>query len=146
MNAENPLPGTDETVTDAGETAAQQPQKSPRRAMAAAVLALEGITVALSTPVMISVEDVDKSAALWVGLGLAVACFALAGMLRKPWAYWVGHVLQVVAVALGFFVPTMFVLGGIFAALWFLAIWLAGKIERERAEPWAAYEAEQARG
>jgi hypothetical protein len=112
--------------------------------MCAAVLALEAVTIALSTPVMISVEGVDRTAALWVGLGVAAACFVLAGMLRRPWAYWAGHVLQVVAVGLGFVVPTMFVLGGIFAALWFLAVWLASKIERERAEAWAAYRAQQA--
>ena len=147
MNAETPLPDADEPRPDEpGAEAVTPPQKSPRRAMAAAVLSLEAITVGLSTPVMISVEGVDKTAALWAGLGLAVACVVLAGMLRRPWAYVAGHVLQVVAVGLGFFVPTMFVLGGIFAALWFLAIWLANKIERERAEAWAAYEAERARG
>jgi hypothetical protein len=37
----------------------------------------------------------------------------------------------------------MFVLGGIFALLWGTAYFLGRKIERERAEAYAAYEAER---
>ncbi len=50
--------------------------------------------------------------------------------------------LQVGAIAIGFLVPMMFVLGGIFALLWGMADFLGRKIERERAEAWAAYRAE----
>ena len=46
-----------------------------------------------------------------MGLGLAVACFVLAGMLRGEWAYALGWVMQVVAIGLGFLIPMMFVLG-----------------------------------
>ena len=56
--------------------------RSPRRGMCAAVLCLEAITVALATPVMIAVNDVRTSTALLVGVGLAVICLLLAGMLR----------------------------------------------------------------
>ena len=50
---------------------------------------------------MITVADVDTGTALWVGLGLAVACFVLAGMLRGEWAYALGWVIQVAAIGLG---------------------------------------------
>ena len=46
-------------------------------------------------------------------------------------------------IGLGFVVPMMFVLGGIFALLWGTAYFLGRKIERERAEAYAAYEAER---
>ena len=49
-----------------------QPERSPRRGMCAAVLSLEAITLGLTTPVMIKVADVDTTIALAVGLGLAV--------------------------------------------------------------------------
>ena len=120
-----------------------EPARSPRRGMCAAVLSLEAITLGLTTPVMISVAGVDTATALWVGLGLAVACLLLAGMLRKEWAYSLGWVIQGAAVGLGFVIPLMFVLGGIFAALWASAYFLGIKIERERAAAYAAFDAQQ---
>jgi hypothetical protein len=111
--------------------------------MAAAVLSLEAVTLGLTTPVMITIADVDTSLALSVGLGLAVVCLLLAGMLRAEWAYLAGYGVQVAAVALGFVVPVMFVLGAIFATLWTAADLLGRKIERERAAAWEAYRAEQ---
>ncbi|HEY0949343.1 DUF4233 domain-containing protein [Nocardioides sp.] len=116
------------------------PERSPRRGMCAAVLALEAVTLGLTTPVMISVADVDVPTALVIGLGLAVACLLLAGMLRREWAYSLGWVIQGAAVGLGFVIPLMFVLGGIFALLWGTASMLGLKIERERAEAYAALE------
>jgi hypothetical protein len=112
--------------------------------MCAAVLSLEAVTLGLTTPVMISVAHVDTSTALWVGLGLTLACLLLAGALRGEWAYVLGWVVQGAAVALGFVIPLMFVLGGIFALLWGSAYYLGLKIERERAAAYAAYDAELA--
>ncbi len=118
--------------------------KSPRRGMCSAVLFLEAITLGLSTPVMIAVADVPAATALPVGLGLAVACVLVSGMLRKEWAYGAGWTIQGAALALGFLVTTMFVLGGIFALLWGSADLLGRKIERERAAAFARFDAQQA--
>jgi Protein of unknown function (DUF4233) len=115
--------------------------RSPRRGMCAAVLSLEAITLGLTTPVMISVAGVDTATALWIGLGLAVACLLLAGLLRAEWAYGLGWVIQLAAIGLGFVIPLMFVLGAIFALLWGAAYFLGRTIERERAEAYAAYDA-----
>jgi hypothetical protein len=134
---------TDPAPGPAPEDVPTNTERSPRRGMAAAVLSLEAVTLGLTTPVMITIADVDTSLALSVGLGLAVVCLLLAGMLRAEWAYAAGYVVQVGAVALGFVVAVMFVLGAIFAALWTAADLLGRKIERERAAAWAAYRAEQ---
>lgn len=114
--------------------------KSPRRSMCAAVLTLEAITLGLTTPVMITLGDVAPPVALAVGLGLAAGCLLVAGMLRRESAYVLGHVLQVAAVLLGLVVPVMWALGGVFALLWGTAYGLGRKIERERAEAFAAYD------
>jgi Protein of unknown function (DUF4233) len=98
---------------------------SARRSLCATVLSVEAIT------------------ALAIGLGLAVACLVIAGLLRAEWAYWLGHAVQVAAVGLGFVVPLMFVLGPIFALLWATAYGVGRKIERERAEAYEAYDAGQ---
>ena len=119
-------------------------ERSPRRGMCAAVLCLEAITLGLTTPVMITIAGVSVGTALVVGLGLAVLCLLLAGMLRAPWAYALGYAVQVAAVGLGFVIPMMFLLGAIFALLWTAADFLGRKIEREKAAAWAAYRAENA--
>ena len=118
----------------------EAPARSPRRGMCAAILCLEAITLGLTTPVMVSVADVAVSTALWIGLGLAVVCILLAGMLRSEWAYGLGWAVQVAAVGLGFVIPLMFFLGAIFALLWGTAYFLGLKIERERAAAYAAHE------
>lgn len=101
--------------------------------MCAAVLALEAVTLGLTTPVMIMISDVPVGAALAVGLGLMAACLVVAGLLRREWGYALGWVIQLWAIALGVVVPIMFVLGPVFALLWGTAYLLGRKIERERA-------------
>jgi hypothetical protein len=110
--------------------------------MCAAVLSLEAITLGLTTPVLISIADVEVATALAVGLGLMVACLLVAGMLRSEWAYGLGWVIQAAALGLGFVIPLMFVLGGIFALLWGTAYFLGRKIEQERAAAYAALDAQ----
>jgi hypothetical protein len=114
--------------------------RSPRRGMCAAILCLEAVTIGLTTPVMVTLSDVSTRNALVIGLGLAVVCLLLAGMLRGEWAYLLGWAVQVAAVALGFLVPLMFFLGSLFALLWGIAYFLGRKIERERAAAYAAHE------
>ena len=135
------VPGTD-PAAEPGEHPAGNTERSPRRGMCAAVLSLEAITLGLTVPVLITVADVATPTALTVGLGLAVVCLLLAGMLRREWAYRLGYAVQVAAIGLGFVIPMMFVLGVVFAALWAAADLLGRKIERERAAAWAAYRAE----
>lgn len=114
--------------------------RSPRRSMCAAVLSLEAIALGLTTPVMITLSDVRPAAALAVGLGLALGCVLVAGMLRTERAYYLGHGIQAAAIALGLVVPVMWVLGSVFALLWGAAYWLGRKIERERAAAYAEYD------
>ena len=124
-------------------TARSTPERSPRRGMCAGVLSLEAITLGLTTPVMITIADVDTGLALAIGLGLAVLCLLTAGLLRHEWAYGLGWLIQVAAVAMGFVIGIMFFLGAVFALLWATAYLLGRKIERERAAAYAAYEQEQ---
>jgi cbb3-type cytochrome oxidase subunit 3 len=101
--------------------------------MCAAVLGFQCVVLGLVTPVLITVESISTGAALAIGLGLAVAALAIAGSLRFEVMYVLGFVLQGAALALGFVVPVMFVLGLIFGALWTTAYVLGRKIEREQA-------------
>lgn len=111
--------------------------RNPRRAMCATILVLQGIVLALVTPVLLTVEDVSRSSGLMLGLGLATAALVLASMMRAEWAYYAGFVLQAASLALGFLVSVMFVLGLIFAALYATAYLLGRRIESDRAA-WAS--------
>jgi len=114
--------------------------KSPRRGMAAAILVLQGIVLGLTTPVMISIGNVSAKAAVPIGVGLCVICILLSGMLRRRWAYATGWLVQIASLALGLVVHMMFVLGVIFLVLWWGAMALSAKIEREKAAAYAAYD------
>lgn len=116
------------------------PQRSPRRGMCAAILGLEAISLGLVTPVLVTINDLPLATALWIGLGLTVSCIVVAGLLRAEWAYGLGWAIQVAAVAVGFMVPIMFVVGGIFGLLWGIAYFLGRKIEREREAAYAAFD------
>jgi Protein of unknown function (DUF4233) len=105
------------------------------RRIAATVLCIEAVVIALAIPVAISVMSVNSATAVLVGLSLSAACLVVAALLRRGRvAYYAGSLLQVAAVLLGVVVPTMFVLGGIFALLWFVALFLGGKVEAAEAE------------
>lgn len=97
--------------------------------LCATLLTLQAVVTALSIPVAISVMHTGGATAGLVGGGLAVAGLIIAGLLRHRWAYIAGSVLQILVIATGFMVPTMFFLGAIFAALWVTAIWLAWRVE-----------------
>jgi hypothetical protein len=106
--------------------------RSARRSLCATMLVLQAVVVGLTTPVMISVLQVELSTALGVGLGLAGACLVTAGLLPRTGGYLLGWAVQVASVGLGFVVPMMFLLGVVFAALWTAGYLVGGKVDRER--------------
>ena len=113
------------------------------RAMCSAMLSLQAVILALSIPAMIAVGDINKALAFSVGGGLAVLCLVIAGMLRKPWAYVLGHLTQVATILMGFLIPVMFFVGAMFALLWAGAFFLGRKIEADKAA-WAEDAAREA--
>lgn len=99
------------------------------RRLCASVLGMEAIVVGLFTPVAINTQGIAPAVAATVGLGLAVLCVLVIGLLKRPFGYVAGSVLQVLAIASGLMVPMMFLLGSIFAALWITAIFVARRVE-----------------
>ncbi len=98
----------------------------------AAILALEGIAVALAVPVALAQDR--GAVAVWVLALLAVALLLGAGVVRRPRGVVVGWVLQVLVLAAGLLVPALGLLGLAFLAVWATAVVLGSRIEaRERA-------------
>ncbi|MCW2854624.1 MAG: hypothetical protein JWR52_239 [Marmoricola sp.] len=104
-----------------------------QRRLCSAILFLEAIVLGLSVIVLVQSKDLTTTQALWIGLGLSGACVLVAGLLRKPWAYVLGWLIQAGALALGVYTPAMVVLGAIFALLWFTAYRLGRTIDRDKA-------------
>lgn len=99
------------------------------RRLCASVLGMEAIVVALTIPVAITINRVPVPLAATIGIGLAVLCVVVTAMLKRPFAYIAGSIVQILAIATGFLVPVMFFLGVIFALLWITAIFVAHRVE-----------------
>jgi Protein of unknown function (DUF4233) len=102
------------------------------RVLGSSVLALEAIVVLLAIPIAINNENINPGLALGVGFAIALLMFITIGFITKPIAVPVGWVLQGLAVGSGFIVPTMFIVGGTFAVLWFFAVKNGQRIDRAR--------------
>lgn len=93
------------------------------KTLCAAVLAFESIILVLAIPVAIQSNAVSPAVGIGGGLVLVVAAIYLsAAQRRRSWALTAGWVVQAILILLGFLVPIMFLLGTIFAILWFYAI------------------------
>lgn len=117
-----------------GPSGPSRPSRSARRQFAATMLVLEAFVVLFAALVAHGLRVADPAVVWLLGGALALSLVLAAGMLRRPGGYVVGTVLQVAVVAGGLLVPLMFVVGGIFAALWVAALRLGARIDRERAE------------
>lgn len=103
--------------------------RNPMRVVLLSVLFFEVIVFALAIPVMILVSHVDALPAALSGSGAALLALVGAALLRKPVGYPVGWVAQLAGLLLGFLTPAMFVVGGMFAALWIVSFVLGRRLD-----------------
>lgn len=106
------------------------------RVIAASVLTFEAIIVVLAIPVAITLGGVDPAVAGVVGGALAVLCVAVAGSLRRPWGYAAGWMVQGLILLSGVVVHAMFIVGGLFVALWWIGLRVGQRGEQVHAERW----------
>jgi hypothetical protein len=102
------------------------------RRLCGTVLAMEAVIALLTiVPAKVLGHASGGTAAAVCG-AVALVAIVLSGFVgKRPWALYAGSVLQLAVIATGVLLPVMYVLGAIFAALWFTGIWLARKWERE---------------
>jgi hypothetical protein len=127
-------------VSLAGPAAAPPPAspltltpKNPMRVVLLSVLLFEVIVFALAIPVMILVSHVAGAPAALLGSGAALLALVAAGLLRKPLGYPIGWVAQLAGILLGLLTPAMFIVGGMFAALWVLSFVLGKRLDARTA-------------
>ena len=105
------------------------------RVLGSTVLVFEAIVVLLAIPIAINVSDANATFALVIGIALAGLLILTVGAITKPIAVPIGWILQVLVIAAGIVVPTMFLVGGIFALLWFYAVRNGQRVDRARELP-----------
>ncbi|MFE4969066.1 DUF4233 domain-containing protein [Streptomyces sp. NPDC056660] len=84
---------------------------------------------------LVAMKDPDLSTAtVWLVSGIAmVLCVALCGVITRPGGIALGWALQIALIASGVFVPTMYFLGAVFAALWWASVHYGRKIDEAKA-------------
>jgi hypothetical protein len=99
--------------------------------LCATVLIMEAIVIGLAIPVAIQIDHLARSSAGLTGGIAAVSAVLLALLARRLLRVTLvgGSLLQVFVIVAGAVVPVMYVLGGIFAVLWSIGIWLGYRVE-----------------
>ncbi|MDN3022914.1 DUF4233 domain-containing protein [Streptomyces sp. S.PB5] len=84
---------------------------------------------------LVAMKDSDLSmSAVWTVSGIAMfLCVVLCGLVTRPGGIAMGWALQILLIASGFVVPTMFFLGAVFAALWWASVHYGRKIDEAKA-------------
>lgn len=98
------------------------------RSVAAAALALEGLTVLLSLAPVAKLGGGLGGGRLAALIALSVLLFVTSGLLRRPFAYGLGSLLQVAVLAAGFLTGAMFVVGGAFGLVWLYVLRLRATV------------------
>ncbi|MFD9331784.1 DUF4233 domain-containing protein [Streptomyces sp. NPDC060065] len=84
---------------------------------------------------LVAMKDPDlATSTVWTVSGILMALSVLlCGMITRPGGVQLGWALQIALVASGFIVPTMFILGVAFGALWWASIHYGRKIDEAKA-------------
>jgi hypothetical protein len=117
----------------------QERVKGPRamRTLCSSTLIGEFFFIGFAGLVAMKQPDLSQGT-VWTVCGIAMLlCVLLCGAVTRPGALVVGWVLQAALIASGFVLGTMFVLGIIFAALWWASIHYGRKIDEIKARPTA---------
>jgi len=105
---------------------------NPMRVVLLSVLIFEVIIFGLAIPVMIVIGDVPPGVASGFGGGAALLALLAAGTLRRPTGYYIGWLTQLVGIALGFLITSMFVVGVMFAAIWVVSFVLGKRLDQAK--------------
>jgi hypothetical protein len=100
------------------------------------VLSMEAVVVLLAIVPAKQLGHASAGTAGAVCGGIAIVALLLCGYVgRGRGALYAGSVFQALVIASGVLLPAMYILGVIFAALWFTGIWLGRKWERNGVTP-----------
>jgi hypothetical protein len=103
------------------------------RALCSTHLIGQALVICLGALVAMRLTDIHPGT-LWAVAGpAALACVALCGALKAPWAVPAGWALQGLLILSGFIVPMMFVVGVVFALIWYSCVRVGRMIDEAKA-------------
>ncbi|MFE4689273.1 DUF4233 domain-containing protein [Streptomyces sp. NPDC056749] len=107
------------------------------RTLCASTLIGEFFVIGFAGLVAMKSDDMSM-ATVWTvcGIGMLLSVL-LCGVITRPGGVQLGWGLQILLVLSGFFVPMMFILGVVFAALWWASVHYGRRIDEAKAR-WAA--------
>jgi hypothetical protein len=84
---------------------------------------------------LVAMKDPGLSVStVWLVSGIAMLlCVLLCGMVTRPGGVALGWALQIALIASGVFVPTMYFMGAVFAALWWASVHFGRKVDEAKA-------------
>ncbi|GAA3234584.1 DUF4233 domain-containing protein [Streptomyces sp. XM83C] len=84
---------------------------------------------------LVAMKDPDLSTStVWTVSGIAMLlCVLLCGFVTRPGGIALGWALQIALIASGIFVPLMFFMGAVFAALWWASVHFGRKVDEAKA-------------
>ncbi|MFI7483483.1 DUF4233 domain-containing protein [Kocuria sp. M1R5S2] len=123
-----------------------RPRRSIRTLFASSVLVMEAFIAFFAALTAYGVlgrglDDGARTAILAGGTVLALILLLAPAVLRRPWGWSLGWVLQVLFVATGIVLPAMYFVGALCLLAWWYAVRTGGRLDREN----AARDAAQAR-
>jgi hypothetical protein len=113
-----------------------RPARRPRRArsltesLLTIVLALEAVLVFFVALTVYGLHALPPAAAFGGGAGLVVLLALTTRILRYSWGVWVGWLLQVALLATGIVLPVLYIVAGVFVAMWIFCFVRARQIDR----------------
>jgi len=107
--------------------------KSTQRTLGSMLMAFESFVVFFATLVAFGLKVADGPTVWAVGLTLSFLLIATPAILGRKFSYYWGWFLQLAIVAIGIWVPLMYVVGGIFVCLWAWAMIAGSTIDKARA-------------
>ncbi|WP_218712989.1 DUF4233 domain-containing protein [Arthrobacter sp. BF1] len=104
--------------------------RSTKMMFASVVLMLEAFVALFLGLALFGLKD-KNPVYLIAGAVLAVLLILACGVVRNSWGVAVGWILQLMLIAGGFWEPSMFVVGVLFAIAWWYALFAGARIDRE---------------
>jgi hypothetical protein len=94
------------------------------------VLALEAVLVFFVTLTVFGLHAVPPLAAFGGGALLVLLLALTTRIVRYPWGVWVGWVFQALLLATGVLLPVLYIVAGLFVAMWIFCFVRARQIDR----------------
>lgn len=150
MSQANQSQESSDTSNEPGDGVVYRPKKSAKIQFSSTTLLLEAFVVFFATLVLYGLRDIQiglpstaphlDGTTIWIlGAVMVIVLIAVSRMCGRPGGYVAGTLVQIPVVLSGLIVPMMFLVAAMFVVMWFLAIKLGEKVDRERAEYDAAH-------